>query len=81
MDKNTNKEHYVPRFVLRNFTNQNGKLFVANIISQPVRYYETAPEGICFQNHLYESKNFDGTFYERNSIEKHFANMESWLSS
>jgi hypothetical protein len=55
MGINTKKEHYVPCFILRNFTNQNGKLFVANIIRQPIKYYEALPEDICFQSHLYES--------------------------
>lgn len=73
------KQHYIPRFVLRNFVTDN-LLYVAHIGTTNVRYFQTTPENICFQNDLYEIKNEDGTCFNRNALEDRFARMEGWFA-
>lgn len=75
----TTDQHYIPRFVLRNFATEN-LLQVADISGATIRYFQTTPEHICFQNDLYEVKNEDGTYFDRNAIEDRFASMEGWLA-
>lgn len=73
------KQHYIPRFILRNFATNN-LLCVADMDTPNVRYFQTTPEKICFQNDLYEIKNEDGTYFKRNALEDHFARMEEWFA-
>lgn len=73
------KEHYVPRFILRNFVQQK-LLTVADVSTKTVRYFQTTPENVCFQNDLYEIKNANGTYFNRNELEDRFADMERWFA-
>lgn len=81
MEKNqfTTNQHYIPRFILKNFTEKN-LLQVADISGRNTRYFTTSPERICFEKDLYELKNTDGTYFDRNSIEDQFSAIESWLA-
>lgn len=72
-------QHYIPRLILRNFT-ENSMLQVADISGEKVRYFSTSPERICSQKDLYELKNADGTYFDRNIIEDRFSDIESWLA-
>ena len=80
MAEHTNKEHYIPQFVLRKFEDKNRRLSVADISNTPIRYFVVKPGKIFFQKDIYETKNVDGTYYSRNSIEKRFADIEKWLA-
>lgn len=73
-------QHYIPRFVLQNFTSNN-QLRVADISVSPIRCFTTTPKRICSQKDLYKVKNEDGTYFERNSIEDSFASMEGWFAA
>ena len=76
----TVKEHFVPQFIITNFSDANGKICIIKKASPQVRII-TSPKKICFENDMYESKNKDGTYYSRNSIEKKFAEIEGELSA
>ena len=75
----TAEQHYIPQFILRNFIS-NKLLTVADVRVSPVRYFKTTPKRIFFQNDLYEIKNEDGTYFDRNAIEDRFASMEGWVA-
>ena len=81
MDKKqfTINQHYIPRFILKNFTKDN-MLQVADISGKSTRYFSTSPERICSEKDLYEIKNSDGTYFDRNIIEDRFSAIESWLA-
>lgn len=65
---------------MRNFRS-NKLLAVADVSVNPIRYFKTTPERICFEKDLYEIKNEEGTYFDRNALEDRFAFMESWFSS
>lgn len=48
----TKRQHYVPRFYLRNFTNAEGQLHTYR--RQDGTRFTTAPENVCAENYLYE---------------------------
>lgn len=81
MDKKqfTINQHYIPRFILKNFI-ENNMLQVADISGKNTRYFSTSPERICSEKDLYEIKNSDGTYFDRNIIEDRFSAIESWLA-
>ena len=81
MDKKqfTINQHYIPRFILKNFTKDN-MLQVADISGKSTRYFSTSPERICSEKDLYEIKNSDGTYFDRNIIEDRFSAIESLLA-
>lgn len=81
MDKKqfTINQHYIPRFILKHFT-ENNMLQVADVSGKNIRYFSTSPERICFEKDLYEIRNSDGTYFDRNIIEDRFAVLESWLA-
>ena len=80
MKKQTRNQHYIPRFILRNFCT-DGKMRVADISGSKARYFLASPESMCFEKDLYETINPDGSYYKRNELEDKFADMESCLSS
>lgn len=48
----TKKQHYVPRFYLERFVDEQGGVHVYDFKQN--KFYKTTPEGICCQNCLYE---------------------------
>ena len=75
----TQKEHYVPRFYLRSFTDNNGKLCIYDIKKQ--EFNTVKPERICYRKDLYETKWKDENlqlkdYVLRNDIEKIFSEYE-----
>lgn len=48
----TKRQHFVPRFYLRNFTNMDGQLHAYR--RDNGARFKTTPENVCAQNHLYE---------------------------
>lgn len=80
MGKYTVNEHYISRFIIKNFEDAHGKVRVINKNKQPIEPYSSLPEKLFFSCNLYETKNNDGTYFERNAIEKDFAGFEGMLS-
>ncbi len=80
----TKKQHYVPRFYLRHFTNNDGKLHAYR--RDTGRTFIARPEGVCAKNYLYEVGNGKlDTEKESpellcNYIEKQLAGAESKLA-
>lgn len=48
----TKRQHFVPRFYLRYFTNPDGQLHVYR--RDDDTYFKTSPENVCAENYLYE---------------------------
>lgn len=81
MGNYTVDEHYISRFIIKNFADEHGKVRVINKSKQKIEPYSSLPEKLFFSCNLYETKNNDGTYFDRNAIEKVFANFEGRLSS
>jgi len=80
----TKRQHFVPRFYLRHFTNTKGKLQAYRIDTDS--YFVAAPEGVCAENYLYEVKRLgfdevDGNpEFLHNYIESRLSDLESELA-
>ena len=81
MKKPTTNEHYVPQFIINGFSNEKKIICVADIFESTTRFFETTSNNIMFEKDLYETKNIDGTYFERNGIEKKYAKIETICSS
>jgi hypothetical protein len=63
--------HYVPRFYLRGFTGEKGKLFAAN---RPTRHsFRPPPEGVAAENYF---NRIDLEGMDKNELEKVLAEFE-----
>lgn len=73
MKTETKKQHYVPRFLLRNFTTSNKKnqLFVFN--KRTGKKFKTSPEQIAHENRFYDFELKNGTV----SLESLFTDIET----
>ena len=81
MGSYTVDEHYISRFIIKNFADEHGKVRVINKSKQPIEPYSSLPKKLFFSYNLYETRNSDGTFFDRNAIEKRFADFEGRLSA
>ena len=81
MGSYTVDEHYISRFIIKNFADEHGKVRVINKSKQPIEAYSSLPKKLFFSYNLYETRNNDGTFFDRNAIEKRFADFEGRLSA
>ena len=74
------KQHFVPQFILRNFADSNGFLTIIDKQSVPARIITTKPSAVLFENDMYETRNIDGSYFDRNVIENRFAQIEGYIS-
>ena len=74
------KQHFVPQFIMRNFTNEHNLLTIIDKNSSPTRIIATKPNAVLFENDMYETRNLDGSYYDRNVIENQFAQIEGYIS-
>ena len=81
MGNYTVDEHYISQFIIRYFTDENGKVRVINKSKEPIEPYSSLPSSLFYSCNLYETKNNDGTYFDRNAIEKDFADFEGMLST
>ena len=81
MGNYTVDEHYISRFIIKNFADKHGKVRVINKSKQKIEPYSSLPEKLFFSCNLYETKKNDGTYFDRNAIEKSFADFERRLSA
>ena len=77
----TKKQHSVPQFLQRNFADSSGLISVIDKQRIPYTARDQSPKDTLAENDLYETKNSDGSYFERNSIEKRFADFEGYTSS
>lgn len=75
------KQHYVPQFIMRNFADENGLLCIIDKQSSPIRAIESKSTSILFENDMYETKNLDGSYFDRNVIENKFAQIEGHIAN
>ena len=77
MNNPTIDEHHVPQYIIKNFANKKNLVCVADISTAPCRFFMQTPANILFRKNLYETKNIDGTFFQRNSIEHQYRDIEA----
>ncbi len=75
------KQHFVPQFIMRNFADENGLLCIIDKQSSPIRAIESKSTAILFENDMYETKNLDGSYFDRNVIENKFAQIEGYIAN
>lgn len=81
--QHTTKQHYVPRFLLKQFSDDDNHVFVLNRMTNNV--YRTSVERICYENDIYDEK-WDGVIEELgkyvldNQIEDYLADLEAKAS-
>jgi hypothetical protein len=83
-EKMTKRQHYVPKFYLRNFSTVDSMLWGYDKLSR--KYFESNPNGICYKNDLYETpwESHDeklGKYVLQNQIECNFVNNEGTYST
>ncbi len=82
--QHTKKEHYVPQFYLRNFTNEKGSIWVYD--RETKKTFSQTPANVCFENDLYETKAEEmnpalGDYVLRNYIEDALRDYEGEWST
>lgn len=80
MNNPTIDEHYIPQYIIKNFANKQNRVCVADIYTSPCRLFSPTSEAILFRKNLYETKNIDGSFFQRNSIEHQYRDIEAICS-
>ena len=75
------KQHFIPQFILHNFADENDLLTIIDKQSAPARIITTKPSAVLFENDMYETRNIDGSYFDRNVIENKFAQIEGYISS
>ena len=81
--QHTVKQHYVPRFLLKQFSSDENHVFVLNRMLN--KTYRTSADSICYENDVYDEKWKDvieelGKYVLDNQIEEYFADLESKTS-
>ena len=75
----TVKEHYVPRFYLNRFADDDHRLYLYDVLSEKKRIVSTSD--ICFRKNLYEFCNESGGFKHRNILENILSALEGMFSA
>lgn len=83
----TTDEHFVPRMHLRRFSERKLKkskpkdiIWAYNLATMKQLPDQIPIEDICFEEHLYEFKDSEGNFIDRNRVEKALSNYEKVFS-
>lgn len=74
-------EHFVSRFIINRFSDSQEQVGFINIKQKQPVLRTTKSTAICFRKNMYEIKNVDGSYFERNCTEKRYAAIEAELSS
>lgn len=75
----TKKQHFLPRFYLRNFTNSEGRLICLKRNTDEI--FQCKPKNICKDKFLYETPDENGQGYILlNDIENKFSHDESYYN-
>ena len=83
-EKYTKRQHYIPQFYLKRFTDEEGYLHVYDMENK--KYFHTAPINFGCENNLYETpistpNKLGEQFLLRNDIENTFARYEGEFAS
>ncbi len=81
--QHTTKQHYVPRFLLKLFSNDDNHVFVLKRMNNTVN--SASVESICYENDIYDEKWKDvieelGKYVLDNQIEAYLANLEDIIA-
>jgi len=57
------KQHHIPRFLLQNFTNKEGYIWVLD--KQAGKCFRAKPENIAYHNHLYSIGESHNEYYKK----------------
>lgn len=49
MDNNSSRHHYIPEFIIKGFTNQNGKVYIYDKSTDEIKSKAKSPRGIFFE--------------------------------
>lgn len=75
------KQHFVPQFIMRNFADENDLLTIIDKQTSPAKLIMSKSSALLFENDMYETRNLDGSYFDRNVIENRFAQIEGHLSN
>ena len=73
-------EHFVSRFIINRFMNSQEQVGFINVKQNEPVIRTSKSTAICFCKDMYEIKNRDGSYFERNSTEKRYAAIEAEIS-
>ena len=84
----TTDEHCIPRMHLRRFSERKQKkskfkdlIWAYNLTTMKQLPQQIPIEDICFEEHLYEFKDSEGNFIDRNFVENRLSNYEKVFSA
>ncbi|MCT1177729.1 DUF4238 domain-containing protein [Pediococcus pentosaceus] len=75
------KQHYIPRFALKYFTSENGKISYTNIRHEKLRLLMGDVRDLMQEKNFYEVKNDSNEYILRNRLEKQYGSFEASMSS
>lgn len=75
----TKKQHYLSRYIIKNFLNDKEK--VDAVLVDSIKQIVVDSKDICVEKDFYEDKSRDGKYIDRNRTENKFADMESELAN
>lgn len=73
-------EHFVPQFIIKRFSDSQEQVGFIYIKQKQCAPRTTKSTAICFCKDMYEIKNADGSYFERNSTENRYAAIEAEIS-
>lgn len=73
-------EHFVSQFIISRFSGSQEQVGFINIKQREPVIRTSKSTAICFCKDMYEIKNTDGSYFERNSTENRYAAIEAEIS-
>lgn len=74
------KQHYIPQFSIRPFEITKGYCLTVNLETNPFEISEKKTENIMQENDLYEVKDNDGKYVNRNEMEDNYSKLENSIA-
>lgn len=75
---NSKRHHYIPKFFIKNFTDEDGKLFVYNKEKDTILKNKQSPKGIFFENNR-NTVNFSG--HKLDNLEQFYSDLDSKMAT
>ncbi|OUB88489.1 hypothetical protein BK784_28655 [Bacillus thuringiensis serovar medellin] len=75
------RQHYVPRFSIRPFEITEGYCLIVIFKKTPLKEMKMSTKKIMQENDLYEVKDIDGKYVNRNELEDNYSILESSIAS
>ncbi|MGE1109223.1 DUF4238 domain-containing protein [Bacillus wiedmannii] len=74
------KQHYIPQFSIRPFEITKGYCLTVNLETNPFEISEKKTENIMQEKDLYEVKDNDGKYVNRNEMEDNYSKLENSIA-